>query len=150
MVRVSADLFVKESKVSFDVDKIDEAIALYCRDNFIPLKNVVDFSLFPYAGYPWNLFLLESYVRRFSRLFKYDVRAVNSANIGVIVRKSFTYSEYDDILAIALAKSSLPLNDKKAVGDYLFDNGYIGWRNLGKSERKILANAMKLREGGTI
>ena len=68
----------------------------------------------------------------------------------VIVRKSFTYSEYDDILAIALAKSSLPLNDKKAVGDYLFDNGYIGWRNLGKSERKILANAMKLREGGTI
>jgi len=150
MVRVSADLFVEESKVSFDVDRIDEAIALYCRDNFIPLKNVVDFSLFPYAGYPWNLFLLESYVRKFSRLFKYDVRAVNSANIGVIVRKSFTYGEYDDILAIALAKSSLSLNNKKAVGDYLFDNGYIGWRNLGKSEGKILAKAKKIREGGAV
>jgi hypothetical protein len=150
MVRVSADLFVEESKVSFDVDRTDEAIALYCRDNFIPLKSVVDFSLFPYAGYPWNLFLLESYVRKFSRIFKYDVRAVNSSNIGVIVRKSFTYSEYDDILAIALAKSSLALNNKKAVGDYLFDNGYIGRRNLGKSESKILANAKKIREGGTV
>lgn len=150
MVRVSADLFVEESKVSFDVERTDEAIALYCRDNFIPLKSVMDFSLFPYAGYPWNLFLLESYVRKFSRLFKYDVRAVNSANIGVIVRKSFTYDEYDDILAIALAKSLLPLNDKKAVGDYLFDNGYIGWRNLGKSESKILANAKKLRGGGAV
>lgn len=150
MVRVSADLFVSENKISFDVDRTDEAIALYCRDNFIPLKKVVDFSLFPYAGYPWNLFLLESYVRKFSRMFKYDVRAVNSSNIGVIVRKSFTYGEYDDILAIALAKSSLSLNNKKAVGDYLFDNGYIGWRNLGKSESKILANAMKIREKGAV
>jgi hypothetical protein len=150
MVRVSEDLFVAESKVSFDVERIDEAIALYCRDNFIPLKSVVDFSLFPYAGYPWNLFLLESYVRKFSRLFKYDVRAVNSANIGVIVRKSFTYGDYDDILSIALAKSSLSLNDKKAAGDYLFDNGYIGWRNLGKNESKILANAKKLRERGAV
>ncbi len=150
MVRVSADLFVTENKVSFDVEKIDEAIALYCRDNFIPLKNVVDFSLFPYSGYPWNLFLLESYVRKFSRMFKYDVRAVNSANIGVIVRKSFTYGEYDDILALALAKSPLSMNNKKAVGDYLFDNGYIGWRNLGKSENKILAVVKKLREGGVV
>lgn len=150
MVRVSADLFVKESKVSFDVDRTDEAIALYCQDNFIPLKKVVDFSLFPYAGYPWNLFLLESYVRKLSCLFKYDVRAVNSANIGVIVRKSFTYGEYDDLLAIALAESSLSLNNKKAVGDYLFDNGYIGWRNLGRSEGKILTNAKKIREGGAV
>ena len=150
MVRVSADLFVTENKVSFDVEKIDEAIALYCRDNFIPLKNVVDFSLLPYSGYPWNLFLLESYVRKFSRMFKYDVRAVNSANIGVIVRKSFTYGEYDDILALALAKSPLSMNNKKAVGDYLFDNGYIGWRNLGKSENKILAVVKKLREGGVV
>ena len=83
-------------------------------------------------------------------MFKYDVRAVNSSNIGVIVRKSFTYSEYDDVLAIALAKSSLALNNKKAVGDYLFDNGYIGRRNLGKNEGKILANAKKIREGGTV
>lgn len=150
MVRVSADLFVAESMISFDVEKTDEIISLYCRDNFISLKNVVDFSLFPYAGYPWNLFLLESYVRKFSHLFKYDIRAVNSANIGVIVRKSYIYREYDDILATALAKSSVSLNNKKAVGDYLFDNGYIGWRNLGKNENKILAAAKKLREEGTV
>jgi hypothetical protein len=150
MVRVSADLFVAKSMISFDVERTDETIALYCRDNFIPLKNVVNFSSFPYAGYPWNLFLLESYIRKYSRMFKYDVRTVNSTNIGVIVRKSFAYGEYSDILAVALAKSPISLNDNKAVGDYLFDNGYIGRRNLGKSEIKILAAAKRLREGGAV
>lgn len=150
MVRVSADLFVDESKVRFDVDRTDEAIALYCRDNFIPIKNVVDFSLFPYVGYPWNPFLLESYVRKFSHIFKYDARAVNNSNIGVIVRKSFTYDKYDNILAIALAESPLSLNNKIEVADYLFDRGYIGRRSLGKSEIEILANAKKIREGGIV
>ncbi len=150
MVRVSSDLFVSDGNVDFDVSRIDEAIALYCHGSFIPLRGVTDFSLFPYAGYQWNLFLLESYVRRFSHILKYDVRAVNSANIGAIVRKSFEYNDYDDILAIALAKSSVRLSDKKAVGDYLFNNGYIGWRNLGKSESKIIKSARELREGSTV
>ena len=150
MIRVSAELFVSESNVDFDVVHIDEAIALYCHGDFISLRGVTDFSLFPFAGYPWNLFLLESYVRRFSRVFKYDVRAVNSANIGAIVRKSFDYNNYDDILALTLAKSSVKLSDKKAVGNYLFDNGYIGWRNLGKSESKIINGAKTLREGGMV
>lgn len=150
MVRVSAELFVSESNVNFDAVHIDEAIALYCHGDFIPLRGVTDFSLFTFAGYPWNLYLLESYVRRFSRVFKYDVRAVNSANIGVIVRKSFDYNNYDDILALALAKSLVKLSDKKAVGNYLFDKGYIGWRNLGKSESKIIKSAKILREGGEV
>jgi len=150
LVRVSSDLFVAEDKVNFDIDRIDETISLYCQEDFIPLRKVVDFSLLPYAGYPWNLFLLESYVRKYSRMFKYDVRAVNSLNIGVIVRKSFVYYEYDDILAIALAKAYISLDDKKMIGDFLFDNGYIGWRNLGKSEDKILSKAKTLREGGAI
>lgn len=150
MVRVSRDLFVSDGNVDFDVERIDEAIALYCHGNFIPLRGVTDFSLFPYAGYQWNLFLLESYVRRFSHVFQYDVRAVNSANIGAIVRKSFDYNEYDDILALALANSSVSLSDKKAVVNYLFDNGYIGWRNLGKSEGKIIKSARELRRGCTV
>lgn len=150
MVRVSAELFVSDNQVNFDVSRVDEAISLYCHDEFIPLREVTDFSLFPFAGFSWNLFLLESYVRRFSRVFKYDVRAVNSANIGAIVRKTFDYYEYDDVLAYALAKSSLPLSDKSAVSNYLFDNGYIGWRNLGKSESRIIKSAKALREGRTV
>ena len=150
MIRVSADLFVSDSQVEFDVAGIDEAIALYCHEKFIPLRGITDFSLFPFTGFSWNLFLLESYVRRFSRVFKYDVRAVNSANIGAIVRKSFDYDDYNDILAYALAKSLVRLSDKHAVGNYLFDNGYIGWRVLGKSESKILKSAKALREGGKV
>lgn len=150
MIRVSSELFVAYNKVDFDVEKTDDAIALYCYDNFIPLRRVTDFSLFPYAGYQWNLFLLESYVRKFSRVFKFDVRAVNSSNIGIIVKKSFKYNDYNDILTIALANSPVKLNDKKAVGNYLFDKGYIGWRNLGKNEKKIIENAEKLKKGDTV
>ena len=150
LVRVSNDLFVTKDKVNFDIDSIDETISLYCQRDFIPLKKIIDFSLLPYAGYSWNLFLLESYVRKYSRKFKFDVRAVNSSNIGVIVRKSFAYDEYDDILSIALAQTHISLRDTKAVGDYLFDNGYIGWRNLGKSEEKILSKARTIREGGVV
>ena len=148
MVRVSEDSFVAESAVDFDVDKIDDAIALYCRENFIPLKGITDFSLFPYAGYPWNLFLLESYVRKFSRVFAYEVRAVNSSNIGAIVRKFYQYNDYDDILAAALADSLVDLEGKTEVGNYLFESGYIGWRSLGKKEKAILKTAKKIREGG--
>jgi hypothetical protein len=148
MVRVSEDSFVAESAVDFDVDKTDDAIALYCHGNFIPLKGITDFSLFPYAGYSWNLFLLESYVRKFSRVFRYDVRAVNSSNIGAVVRKSFQYNDYDDIIAHALAESLVDLKDKTEVGNYLFENGYIGWRNLGKKEKFILKAANEIREGG--
>ncbi len=68
----------------------------------------------------------------------------------MLLTKSLIYDKYDDILAMALAESSLSLNDKNAVGDYLFDGGYIGWRNLGKSENKILAAAKKLREEGAV
>jgi len=148
MVRVSEELFVAKSYVDFDIQKTDDAIASYCHGNFMPLRGIADFSLFPYAGYPWNLFLLESYVRKFSRAFKYDVRAVNSSNIGAIVCKSFQYNGYDDILAHALADSLVNLSDKTVVGNCLFENGYIGWRNLGKKENFILDMAKKIREEG--
>lgn len=148
MIRVNDELFVSDGYVTFDVKSIDEAIEIYCRGDFIPLRRVIDFSLFPYAGYPWNLYLLESYVRRHSDTFRFDVRSVNSSNIGAIVRKSFTYSNYDDILATALASSSVDLSDKKAVSNYLFDNGYIGRRNLSKSESEIIMKAKAIRESG--
>jgi len=150
VVRVSDALFVAESKVVFDIDKIDATLVLYCQENFIPLKNIIDFSLLHYAGYTWNLFLLESYVRKYSRMFKFDVRAVNSANIGVIVKKSFEYDGYDTLLAMVLAKTTILLSDKTTIGEFLFKNGYIGWRNLGKNESKILSKAKILREGGTV
>jgi hypothetical protein len=148
MVRVNDDLFVSDKHVTFDVKSIDEAISVYCRGDFVPLRRVIDFSLFPFVGYPWNLYLLESYVRRFSNDFKYDVRAVNSSSIGVIVRKDFAYNGYDEILSIALANSLTDLNDTIAVGNYLFNNGYIGWRNLGKSENTIAKRAKTMRDSG--
>jgi hypothetical protein len=116
----------------------------------MPLQEFSDFSLFPFAGYAWNLFLLESYVRRFSDAFRFDVRAANSSNVGVILRKSFHYGDYDDILALAVARSSVTLTDEKEVSDYLFDKGYIGRRNLEKGESNVISKARSLREEGAV
>ena len=149
MVRVNSDLFVSDDKLSFRIQEIDDILSLYCYDNFLPIRKITDFSLFPNSGYSWNHFLLESYLRRFSQFFKFDVRSVNSANIGVMVKKSFAYNEYDDVLSIALANSSVRLSDNKSIGEFLFENGYIGWRNLGKNEKKIVEKAKKIREGVT-
>jgi len=46
LVRVSADLFVEESLIHFDVERVDEVISVYCPGGFIPLKSVTDFSIF--------------------------------------------------------------------------------------------------------
>lgn len=148
MVRVNEDLFVSHASIKFDITKIDEVISLYCNKDFIPLKRVTDFTLFPFAGYPWNRFLLESYVRKFSGAFTFEVRSLNSTGNGAIVRKSFNYNSYDDILSHALARALINLNDKRAIKDYLFDNGYIGRRKLGKSGGSIIKNAIKLKEKG--
>ena len=146
LVRVSADLFVEESLIHFDVERVDEVISVYCPGGFIPLKSVTDFSIFPYTGYPWNLFLLESYLRKFSRVFKYEARSVNSSNVGVIVRKSFVYNDYDDIMAIALARSFVTLEDKKEAIEYLFQNGFIARKNIEYIEKKVLLLAKRLRK----
>jgi hypothetical protein len=147
MIRVSDNLFVSNNRVNFDVIGIDEVLSLYCAENFVPIKNLVDLTLLPYPGYQWNLFLLESYVRKYSNFFKYDVRAVNSSHVGVIIKKSFVYAGYDEILAIALANSQTCLDNNKVISDYLYNNGYIGWRNLGKNEKNILEKAKLIREG---
>lgn len=146
MIRVSFGLFIKRDMLVFDVDRIDEILEFYCIDDFIPLQAIKDFSLFPVLSYPWNLFLLESYLRNFSKIFSYDVRAVNSAHIGVIVRKSFDYNDYSEILANVVAKSQFSLNNKVEIGEYLFNKGYIGWRNLNKDEKDIFGQAKLIRE----
>lgn len=147
MIRVSQELFVSEEEVDFDTNRIDEAIDLYCHDDFIPIRRITDFSLFPYTKYVWNGFLLESFVRRFSKKYKFDARSPSNSSLGVIARRDFEYGEYDDLLAIALAKSSLSLRDKAEIGDYLVDNGYIGRRRIGKNDDEIIKKANVLREG---
>lgn len=137
MVRIDKDTFVSDNEIDFDVDLTDNALARLVNTDVIPLRAVTSFTLFPYVdGYSWNLFLLESYCRRFSNLFKFQCLSVNSMNVGAIFRKSAGFTDYPTVLANAVANSDVRLLEKE-VGDFLFDSGYVARR------RGVIFNVIK-------
>jgi len=144
MVRTDENTFVSEKYLDFDVSAVDNAIEYFVHGEYIPLRVVTTFAVFPYCGETWNLFLLESYVRRFSYNFKFETPSVNNRNIGCIVRKHSKLS-YNEIMTDAVAKSGVSLNDI-TIGNFLYENGYIGKRTTAKVNEIIeKANAMRER-----
>lgn len=145
MVRTEENLFVAENSVNFDIDEIDIAIERFCDGDYTPLRALTALMIFPYCGYPWTLFLLESFCRRFSRKFRFEVLAVNSRCAGAIVRQSCPMN-YRQIMTDAVAKSGVELTEQKVL-DYLCTNGYLGRRSLSNIDEFII-NSKMIQEGG--
>lgn len=146
MVRVSQDDFVSDDCVRFDALGIDSALDKVVLGSGIGIKEVTTFGIFPFCGYSWNYFVLESYCRRFSARYRYACITPNSQNVGAIVRKRSTLS-YHDIMAEALARSEIKLVEQDAF-DYLVASGYLVQRRYGDMDA-LLKKALVLREGGS-
>jgi hypothetical protein len=128
MIRIDKNIFVSDEMINFDVEKIDNALALFVTDDIVPLRIVTSFISFPYIeGYHWNLFLLESFCRRFSKVFTYQCLSVNSRNVVAIYKKTLKFANYIDVLADVVFKKGITLT-KEDVGNFLFENGYIAQR----------------------
>ena len=145
MVRVSSDLFVKDESVYFDIKAIDRCIDSVMIGDVMGLKEIVIFAAYPSCGYSWNPFLLESFVRRFSRAFRYDVLTQNSDNCGAIIRKRFS-GDYHEAMAHRLAESGISL-EKKVVYDYLISVGLLARRRYGRIE-PLIELARQIRKDG--
>ncbi len=143
MVRLDKNYFVSEKYVHFDIDDIDKILDLFITGEYIPLKSIITFSPFPSCGQPWSLFLLESYCRRFSEKFRFDVLDYNSKNAGAIIRKSNS-SSYIEIMADALAKSDMPC-EEDAANKFLYEKGYTGKSKTHKVS-DIVKKAKAIRE----
>lgn len=143
LVRIAEDTFVAEKYVHFDVDGIDETLDLFVTGQYLPLKSITTFAAFPHNGQAWNLFLLESYCRRFSRRYRFDSLTVNSRNAGAIVCKSCGLA-YPEIMADAVAVSGVELK-KTNVLEFLYNSGYIGKKNYTKTD-ELITQAKILRE----
>ena len=135
MVRADEDSYIAEKYVHFGATEIDGALDLFVTGEYLPLKSVTTFAAFPHCRQAWNPFLLESYCRRFSDGFRFEVLAFNSKNAGAIVRKSCRLS-YAQIMADAVAKSDIPL-EKAAIEEFLHKNGYLGRRSYAKTDELI-------------
>lgn len=154
MVRTDANTFVAEHFVRFKTTVIDNAIEQFMNGaDYLPLKSFTTFVMFPYCGQDWNLFLLESYAFRFSELFQYKAGAINSQNVGVIIRKNSPLvkashtkydKDYDKILVDAIAKSNISL-EEDCILKFLFDEGYIAKR-FKSNIKELLMQAKFLRE----
>ena len=143
LVRIDKDSYVADRYVHFNADIIDEAIGLFVKGNYLPLKSFTTFGAFPDCGQTWNLFLLESYCRRFSRKFRFDTPSVNSRNAGAVIRKSCGM-DYTEIMTDAVADADIPLTDT-ALGKYLYESGYTGRRTTAKVN-EIIDKAKAIQE----
>ncbi|MDR1147359.1 MAG: hypothetical protein LBK66_01890 [Spirochaetaceae bacterium] len=124
MVRIDKATFVADKYIAFNKTKVDKAISKFVTGDYLPLKSFTTFGAFPDCGQRWNLFLLESYCRRFSKQFRFDTPSVNSQNAGAVVRKSCELS-YTEIMADAVIHAKIPLSEER-IAVFLFEAGYTG------------------------
>jgi hypothetical protein len=143
MVRIDKDNYVADRYVRFNAKLIDEAMEPVVKGDYTPLKAFTTFGAFPDCGQAWNLFLLESYCRRFSRVFQFGTPSVNSRNAGAVIRKSCSMN-YTEVMADAVAKADIHLNEAD-VSSFLYNSGYTGRRATAKSP-EIIEKAKAIRE----
>ncbi|GHU63484.1 hypothetical protein AGMMS49983_07030 [Clostridia bacterium] len=143
LVRIDKEHYVGDRFVRFDSNLIDDAIELVVKGDYLPLKSFTTFGVFPDCGQTWNLFLLESYCRRFSRRFRFDTPSVNSRNAGAVIRRSCLMS-YTQVMTNAVANADILLTEAH-VGRFLCDSGYTG-RSTTAQAPEIIEKAKAIRE----
>lgn len=144
MVRIDHDHFVADSQIDFDIDAIDRAISLFVGDRIVPITAVTSFTSFPEVpGYSWNLFLVESFLRRFSKRFTIDGGPAQTSYVGGICSIEKQFESYEDRLAHAVVQDGVALTEE-SIGSYLTERKYILRRS--NTVRKVLGRALILTE----
>lgn len=143
-LRISETDFVSKDRAMFDPESTDIAIDGFCRNDFIPLAEITHFGSFPYAGFPWNSYLLEHYVSEYSIRYKLLHTSFNAtACVGAIVKRDTDIDDYNGLLAQVLAKSSITLRKDESL-QFLYDRGYIAKRRITEIEQ-VISKARGLR-----
>lgn len=143
MVRVDKNRYVAHQYVKFDVDAIDDILSEMIKDQFLAIKEITSFALFPVCGYPWNHYLLESYCYSYSKRYCLKVVGFNDKNAGIIAERNVT-DGYNELLAQAAARAKIELS-METVGQYYFETGYMGKRSFTDLE-SIVQHAKAIRE----
>lgn len=143
-LRISKNQFVPKNSINFPVNEIDKVLEQFCPGDYVSIRDVNTFGLFPYIDYPWNEFLLEHYVDSYSEEFKLLNLNHNAKKIvGAIVKKNSPYYDIEQILADVLAKSGFELSENIAL-DYLIERGFIASRSY-SNMAGVITNARKIR-----
>lgn len=143
-VRVSRDLFVSKKQIIFDVAEIDKAIESFMSKDYIKIKEIDSFLAFPYVGFEWNEYLLESFLLSYSKRFILLNNGTALNNVaGAIVKRDSAIKEFVDVCAAVLADSSVSLKKNEAL-DYLVEANMITRRSYRYIE-EALRKAAQIR-----
>ena len=147
-LRISQNEFVSQDMAQFDVEATDEAIRRICTGQYMSLQEIRDFGTFPYAGYPWNEYLLEHFVANYSQKFML-LHIGFSANVcaGAIVKQASSCKDFNDLLVDILANSNIVLDEDSAL-EYLRQQGYIARRRYSDIGRIVTeAKVVRSKKG---
>lgn len=143
-LRIGKDDFVSKKYAAFKTEETDAAIDRFCVDDYIAIKKVEQFGLFPDAGFSWNSFLLEHYVAKYSPNYKLVHANYNeSVCVGGIVKKLSDIDTFDELIVDVLARNGLSLQKELAL-QYLCDEGYLARRSYSDIEHTLI-KAKELR-----
>lgn len=147
-LRISQNEFVSQDMAQFDVEATDEAIGRICTGQYMSLQEIRDFGTFPYAGYPWNEYLLEHFVANYSQKSML-LHIGYSANVcaGAIVKQVSSFKDFNDLLVDILANSNIVLDEDSAL-EYLRQQGYIARRRYSDIGRIVTeAKVVRSKKG---
>ena len=138
MVRINANEFVRRDLVHFDVSATDRVLNEMCPGDYIPLKGISLYLHFPPIEYPWNEFVLESYLQ-ISKAFKlYHVSYANHGAFGVMVRTSSKFEDYQAVVEDMLA-NNWEWNTTEQALSLIVEKGYQArkrWTNFEQVTQK--------------
>ncbi len=143
MIRIDTEKFIADRFVSFDIEATDEAIAHFISDDFVAIKDITTFALFPLCGQSWNHYFLESYCYRYSKKFNFRTNVYNGRNAGAIVDETVGF-DYMELLSRAVARAKINLT-KDQTGQYLVEAGYMARSKFSRLD-EIVERAKEIRE----
>ena len=123
MVRINQKEMIRKDKIHFEIDYTDNILDKLCLGDYLPIQQVGLFLHFPPIGYPWNSYVLESYLQFSKRFVLYHVSYSENGVYGVIVRRSSEFSDYRQVIVDMLAKSNEWSNAQEAL-TLIVEKGY--------------------------
>ena len=135
MIRVSKTVFVRSTFLKFNTAAIDEALNSFVQGKIIALHDVTSFSTFEPVKdvrgceWEWNLYLLESFLRKKSRRYKFHASSINPGN-GAICPREKLFLSYIDLMSAVVLQEKIPLNET-SIGAFLAEKNFRAKRTGG-------------------
>lgn len=140
-VRVNENQFIRKDKILFETEKVDAAIESFFETDYLPIEDVIYFTHFPTMDFPWNEYLLESFVYAYSEKFTLFHKSFNqSIATGAIVRKHSSIRTFEDLLIKVLQDNKVngEIMTVDAAFDFLREHKYISVRRAKDLEQIIV------------